>query len=1041
MNKKRSSLLLGGSLWWVLAFAEVKTPPALTIQIEAQPIASALGVFVQQSGLQVLFPADDAVKFLVARPVNGVLTADAALSQLLASSGLSYEFVNPQTVAIRNSANIANEESSASNPITASDEPSAPERVKAEDAHGIPEVLVRGARSLNADIERTQDDIQPYVVLDRQVIERAAAKNVEDLLRSQLTMNYAFRANDQVASGGSTSTVALRGLSSDQTLILIDGRRASVRGVFGVSGQADLNGIPLSAVERIEILPATASGIYGGSATGGVINVILRRDYSGVEAAVTYEDSFRGGGGSRRVDLHGGYAMNGGKTSFTAAASYSDRNTLRAGQRDFYADYRRRSDENARRYGLAQYLNGGVPTLGATTNISSLAAFDPATGTAVAPELVLKAQYGGLGIGAPITSVPLSCSTGQIGSECLTGLQENAGRYNADLAETQQLGGRSAALLNDPSIQSLSLTLRHSFSKTVEAFLSLDGSKNYGRFSQVDFPSTFLISADADNNPFDQPIFVNVPIRIGNSDVVQKNKTTRALFGVKVGLPGDWGTVVEYSIDRADLRQSFPSFLSFDADLDIFAGTANVLVAPPSGGFDFSNYALGSSDVLPSHTILKSGSIRTAGPLFQLPAGPLMLTTLLEHNRQSYSQYTQAFYTAPGVQSFATYSPQSSTTTSLYAEVQLPVVSDNMSVTALRNVSLQLANRYESYKNIGGSFLNEGADPVTRPRQEFHSSDPTFGVRIQPIDSVTFRASYGTGFFPPALSQLVSNPPQLIPFNFLADPKRGNETVGNVLFRTGGSIDLDPEKSKTRSLGVILTPPLQQLRISFDWTRIEKRNNISSISLDQFSLSREDELPGVITRSTDPATFNGFGVGPIVEFNAGLINATRASSESYDIAASYLFDLEWLGGFELYANATRLVHNERQLVPAGTVDDVVGINLSPSWQGNASLTWRWRSFSATWATRYLDAVWVDLNRGFNALVGSDRLPSETYHDLAIRYDFDRGARPVANGGSVQLGIKNIFDTKPRFDPSSGNLYDYLGSPMLETYYFSLTTRF
>src|SRR5262249_27682735 len=149
---------------------------------------------------------------------------------------------------------------------------------------GIPQVMIRSSRSLDADIERTADDIQPYVVIDREAIRKSGAENVEDLLKTRLSMNYAALSNNQTTGSitGNRSSIALRGLSADQTLSLIDGRRAGSLVAGGTGTQVDLNAIPLAAIERIEVLPTTASGIYGGSATGGVVNVVLRREYTGI---------------------------------------------------------------------------------------------------------------------------------------------------------------------------------------------------------------------------------------------------------------------------------------------------------------------------------------------------------------------------------------------------------------------------------------------------------------------------------------------------------------------------------------------------------------------------------------------------------------------------------------------------------------------------------------------------------------------------------------------------------------------------------------
>src|SRR5262249_21909442 len=160
----------------------------------------------------------------------------------------------------------------------------------------------------NTDIARSRDDAQPYVVFDRETIERSGATTVEDFLKQRLTMNTtAFTSSMNGNTIGSPSSINLRGLGATSTLVLIDGHRsAGVIAFFGSPRQADTNSIPVGAIERIEVLPTTASGIYGGSAVGGVVNIILRRDYSGAEVKLTYENTFASDVTGRRVDFGSG---------------------------------------------------------------------------------------------------------------------------------------------------------------------------------------------------------------------------------------------------------------------------------------------------------------------------------------------------------------------------------------------------------------------------------------------------------------------------------------------------------------------------------------------------------------------------------------------------------------------------------------------------------------------------------------------------------------------------------------------------------------
>ena len=143
------------------------------------------------------------------------------------------------------------------------------------EANATPDILVKGRKtwSLNTGIERTQDDSQPFIVMGRKEIERSGAPNLETFLRNQLNVNTSPVLGDQagggLAQGGGDKPVGLsginlRGIGLRDTLILIDGRRQPGINVNGGDiTQPSITGIPISAVERIEVLASSASGIYG----------------------------------------------------------------------------------------------------------------------------------------------------------------------------------------------------------------------------------------------------------------------------------------------------------------------------------------------------------------------------------------------------------------------------------------------------------------------------------------------------------------------------------------------------------------------------------------------------------------------------------------------------------------------------------------------------------------------------------------------------------------------------------------------------------
>jgi len=151
------------------------------------------------------------------------------------------------------------------------------------EAQTLDRIEVTGSRLKRADIEGAV----PVIVIDRATIDATGDVSVADVLRDSTFASFGNFKPQSGSSAQSLATVNLRGLGSGRTLVLIDGRRAPTNPMSASSG-ADLNAIPLAAVERIEILSDGASAVYGSDAIGGVVNVILRKDFNGAELRYGY---------------------------------------------------------------------------------------------------------------------------------------------------------------------------------------------------------------------------------------------------------------------------------------------------------------------------------------------------------------------------------------------------------------------------------------------------------------------------------------------------------------------------------------------------------------------------------------------------------------------------------------------------------------------------------------------------------------------------------------------------------------------------------
>jgi len=216
----------------------------------------------------------------------------------------------------------------------------APEVVRAAaatvlDPYEVSSNRLQPYQSANVDLPRTINDAQQYLVFERRAIEQSGATSVEAFLRQRLTMDSTESPNNYGPNNSNFSSFNLRGLGTDHTLVLIDGRRPADYAILTASYQADLNGVPLAAIDRIEVLPSSASGIYGASAVGGVINVVLRRNYAGVQLTTSYNNTFSSDAPVRTANFAAGLALEGGRTQVMVTGSYSDTQVPLVQDRDF----------------------------------------------------------------------------------------------------------------------------------------------------------------------------------------------------------------------------------------------------------------------------------------------------------------------------------------------------------------------------------------------------------------------------------------------------------------------------------------------------------------------------------------------------------------------------------------------------------------------------------------------------------------------------------------------------------------------------------
>ena len=1034
----KSSLMALACSISLAAQAYADAPKA--IQVPAGELIAALESLATQSEVEVVYQATQ-LQGLRTQGLTGTYTTQDAVRKLLEGTRLQLKtdaatgaMLISAPTAVRpppTSAFFPEQEAA----IADGGVPAKPVEEYTPNTRPIPEILVEGARSLNADIERTPDDVQPYVVFDREQLEKSGVRTIEDFLRTRITASVAATSSSQLTSVGSiSSSFSLRGLDVGETLILVDGRRKGGWSYAGSPQQPDVNGIPIGAVERIEVLPTTASGIYGGDATGGVINIVLRRDYSGVESKVSYDAAFNGGAPKRQIDVSSGFNLEQGRTNIMVSATFADQDALYAGERDFV---RRARELVLRNNPQGIYNSFANPVLGATSNIRSLDG----------SSLTLKS---GGAVGSPYTFVPQGYAG--VASDNGAAFIGNAGRYNFEMADTAQSGGAREGLLTAATRRSAMATVRREFTPALAAYLDTSISEGEARsYLNRTFSSAFTVPGATATNPFNEDVVVTTPLYGTDGRSIATLQDVRLVGGVLMRLPASWQAGLSYTWERTRFDTSEAlEVVTYDpfapGPVAVADGTVNVF--QDSARADFSPYVQPLEQNLPGDKTLGDTSLLLSGPVGKLPGGPITLSGSLGYRKDNQGENVQTGSFGPGLDYTLTNYARSQRVVSAYLETRLPLVSELNARPGVRFLEVQLAGRHDRYESVGtNASFSLTPSPRLDFRNEVSSTNPTIGLRYGFVPDITLRASYNTGFLAPSVSQLsVERTVYDAGGAGVVDPARGGESVG-VLTIVNGSNDLKPEKSKGWNVGLILEPRFAPgLRLSVDWVWIEKTDNLDYPPFfdTQDQVDSEALLPGLIVREA-PQPGDPYGVGRISEIHPGLRNFARKTVEAFDFALDYQIATERLGTFSFSGNATRNLHDETQSLPGfPNVESVDASFSNLRWQGVGLMSWEYQQWLVALNSSYFHshqlAGFLIANYGTQT-----RVPSQNYHDLYATYRF--GGQPfwsVLSKAEIQVGVRNVLDREPPLIVASlgnGQYYSNWGDPRLRSYSISLKKAF
>ena len=1006
-------------------------PTERDVDVRKPTLSEALSDLARQANVEMLFD-EDLVRGLRAPAVRGRMTLEAALSRLLMGTGLSFRTSADGAIIIF--------------------VPNASEPTQADDG-AISEILVIGRRTQNVDIRRTQNDIQGYKVATAREILASHRDGVDSYLRSRVPSNADIQApiqNVQQMAGTTNSRVDLRGIGAQRTLVLIDGRRIpALPSTINDFDQGDLNGVPLGAIDRIETLTSTAGGVYGPGAIGGVVNVILRRDYRGADFTVTSGITDRADAAHLRLEGRIGFTPDGGATDVMLFGSYAVSERLRYGQRDYMERARRRSFGNNPGSYLAP---SGLP-------VSNAVLVQSVTGM----PLSFDAELGGAPLNSSFTYLPLDFQGSD--ADRRGALIANAGTIELDPPNTY--AGNKRSLLNNPVVKSLLVNVRHRFGANVEAFLDGFYFSNHGE-AQVapDFPSV-ITRPDALNNPFAQDVSFRFPTEGGGAQRVN-NDVYRVVGGVIVGLPAQWRGEMEFAIgaarSRADLIEATQSN-AFMASLSTGAlGSGGEPPLMPLGDWTAMQSALRAYQAVQSVEYALTNhfydaALRLAGPLVKLPGGPLTLTLLAEQRRDHLpaGRVTQTLLNLGFTIMTA---ERTQRVRSAYAELRAPLAPMTSGLFMLRGLELSLAMRLDSIKTIFPRNTNFGQptnDDLISARRD--ALMYTVGARTYPLPVLMLRGSFATGQVPPTIGQLQTREQVVTAAqNFAQDPRRGGEKVGLNGFYTlarAGSANIRQERGSTVSLGFVVNPESRGgPRLSVDYSKIVARKEIIAFPLQQSDLlAQEAAYPDRVIRAplTDQDRANGFTGGPIMFIDLRARNTGRTVVRSVDIQIDWRISDMLDGQLSPYLRATWQPSIRTRTQAGQPSVNRIGYADGPlAWRGNAGVEWQRGSTSIDLNAQYFHhyritrVVGATAETNADAILSQGRLhvPAQVYVDLSAAHLFEIESGGPGSSIEVRMGIQNLFDHSPPIVayPSSVNYSSY-GDPRRRRAELAVTAKF
>ncbi|HYC70216.1 MAG TPA: TonB-dependent receptor [Opitutaceae bacterium] len=884
----------------------------------------------------------------------------------------------------------------------------------------------------NLDLPRSADDALPFAIYTREQITRSGVVALNEFLqRAILEGDASSLPPEQSATFSPTAGIAgsanlkLRGYTEHETVVLVNGRRLpEIQTSWPNQTQPpDVNFIPLSLIQQVEVLPASASALYSGNPIGGVINIVLRPDVNATEVTATYTNAAdRYDAPQSSISFQHGQSLLGGALRLRVNAVHT------AAEPPTEAELGLRRAHDATRT-LTD------PLFRATPNVRSA---DPA----------------GAGLFGPGTAAFTSVAPGATGTGGLAAFAGREGVRNVDFFDSPGDLSASPTSLDAPYGRRQRRAVYFA-SAAWDPFpwlqLGLDGSHSRTVFNRgLDVLTAELaLRPGAPQNPFNQEVVValaeTAPL-LGSDYNEVRIEFASAVAGALVRLPGEWRVSLDAQaarnrVDARGLAGADPVRWQELVDAGRYLPLRDTQVhGPPPEFYDrVLIYRGGPGEFvrIGDYTTLDA-AVRVSNQALSLPTGRGALNAGADYRRVDLADYREAAVYGDG--SLADVPAERTGRTlerySFFAELQAPLLPPRLLPRWLRSLHGDLAVRH-----VASANSNEV------------NTAPTFGLRAELPGGVLLRGSVTTSnrFPTPQLNRPVTapgGPGGGLNREPIEDPRRGGEDYDVVVDE---AIDpgLPPEDAVTQTAGIVFERgDDHRFRASLDFVDTRKSNEILALTARSL-VNVEDVFPDRVERGP-LAPGDPHPVGRIQRLITGSVNASWRHSQTWNASAEYAWT-GWLGGtLELRARYFYYQRFERQLFANSPVVDQ--LRAPDGTDHDVPLMRHRMNFGAGWSNRRLgfglDGHYYHsrvLPLAERAAQGADRIKPYWQFDAYVQADLSRWL-PWQNERRrlrAQLRVNNLsdFDYPKYAGQDSGTGVQPYGDWRGRTYSLSVTATF